>query len=245
MVKRQINSKENIKLQTGFVKWMLYYIAVFLIMWIVLWLSIYPPVADSFVADADTALKLLEGYKKQHLFIGVVIVSVVVVLIGFAAIALVLQIKSWRKPKYKTIVTQWTRQRTAFPEGVIIVFAAFAIFPVLILRDEHIFDRYKLFAQDVIAIEENRLETAIVQFETAFESTGLEALGGQYKNTVVWYKGTGYKVDNNAITEEPVEARTNFYVPLFLEFTADTEKATRYRITYTPNLHLVTLIEVE
>lgn len=259
-MRKKINNNENIKLQIRLIKWTLCYMVVWFLAFSVMLILMDSSVWNSFVMNADTPLELLQGYARQTFWLEIMLISVFIILVGFAVIASVLQIKDWIHMNNKKIVKEHPEMGLS-ALIVVLVFAAFAILPIFMLKEEKVFEKYEIFVQDVAAIEEGRLEAAAVHFSTNYEETGLEAIGGLElcDDTVICYKGVGYKVVDNVVLEEQIESWTKFYVPNFLNFNLDmehvydecqyrewnNEHATMYRITYTPNLHLIVSIEVE
>ena len=133
----------------------------------------------------------------------------------------------------------------------------FGFFPFMIFQNNNPFEQCEIFKQEIATIEEGKLETAVVHFSSDPYQRDMTTLGNV--NKTMYYAGSGYQVKNDKVTEERIESWTKFYVPNSMDFTLDIEHmyneqksiqwndeyATMYRITYTPNLKLITSIEIE
>lgn len=223
--------------------------------WIGLGIALRAAVMDQFVMKADTAVHLLESYGRQQLWILIVTVSAIIITIGFAIAAISFQIKEWISLREKAKVGKWKYPFAMVidPMVVIIVMAMFSWIPVFMLKEIRPLEKYNQLQKDIAAIEQGKLESATVYFSPDFKETDLVSIGKDYRNTVVCYCACGIKN-----TGEELPSWEEYYVPDFLEFTLDTENVydewkglewnrehtTMYNITYTPDIHLVTSVQV-
>lgn len=197
------------------------------------------------IGDADTPVRLLEGYARWYLLLEVMSFVTIIVVLVFGIIAIIFQAKQKRNPKYREVVAYWTgsglpsRGWMTEPTSLIVVFCGFMVFIFMMMMDINPLESYKMYKEDITAIEEGNLEEDVVFLYPDYKVKGIKK---DYPETVAWYKTTGCDV----------------YVPLFFDFTMDMEhvfeighsvawneeNAAKYHITYTPNYHLVASIEV-
>lgn len=244
---------KNLKAELHCLRWVFRYIGIWFLVWCGMILAMNKSVVNRFVENADTPVLLLESYCKQQLWLFTTSVLVIVITIAFAIVAFIFQIKDEHNPKNIEIIRKWAAYGCR-PSILIIIFASFVWIPIAMLNDIPLTERYTQIQKDIAAIEEDRLRSDLVFFNSNFSSVNFVSYDGDYADTAVCYHVAGVKR-----SRKHLPAWEKIYVPDFLHFNMDTEHAynewksiswneyhsTVYRITYTPNLHFVVSIEVE
>ena len=233
-------------------RWFFLYWALFFVSWGAMVFLISPKILDHFVADADTLIKLLDGYSKQQLwFLGVMCLGLLL-LIGGAGVIIFFLIKNYlhlRKcTRYREREFEYPLMGLFDPIVAIIIVALFSVFPILVLRDERPFRTYQQLKQEMMAVEEGKLEEAIVCFSSGYEEVAFASIGKDYKKTVERYEVIELENEDGDFSQWG-----DCYVPKFMNFQLERkqeyrpgnkEQAARYRITYTPEFHFVYSIQV-
>ena len=233
-------------------RWVFYYWALFFVSWGAMVFLTSPKILDHFVADADTLIKLLDGYSKQQLWFFGVMCFVLLLLIGGAGVIIFCLIKNYlhlRKcTRYRDRDLKYPLMGLFDPIVAIIIAALFSVFPILILRDERPFRTYQQLKQEMMAVEEGKLEEAIVCFSSRYEEVAFASIGKDYKKTVTRYKDIELENEDGDFSQWG-----DCYVPMFMDFQLEreqeyrpgnTKQAARYLITYTPEFHFVYSIQV-
>lgn len=124
-----------------------------------------------------------------------------------------------------------------------ILWAIYALCSVIIIKDEKILTKIEWFKEDMDALEKEELITSTVFFSNTYEDSGLGGFVENYPNMVVRYSGIGNEVIS--WTKFYVMKNSGFAINEKYEYNGQKnhDNAAMYRITYTPNYHLVVEIE--
>lgn len=247
---------KNLKAELHCLRWTLRYMGIWFLVWSGMALAINESVVDLFVKNTDTPILLLEGYGKQHLWLFTVTILVIVLTITFAIVAFIFQAKEKHKLKNtKNIIEYYSIAETCHLGLIIILlFASFVWIPIFMLDDMELMERYTQIQEDLAVAKEDSLKSDLVFLHSDSSMVNFVPLGSRYADTAVCYHVAGVNA-----SRKHLPAWEEIYVPDCLHFNMDTEHAYNewksiewneyhaviYRITYTPNLHLVVSIEVE
>lgn len=124
-----------------------------------------------------------------------------------------------------------------------VLWAIYALCSVIIIKDEKLLTKIEWFKEDMDALENEELITSTVFFSNNYEDSGLGGFVENYPNMVVRYRGIGNEVIS--WTKFYVMKNSGFAINEEYEYRGqmDHDSAAMYRITYTPNYHLVVEIE--
>lgn len=124
-----------------------------------------------------------------------------------------------------------------------VLWAIYALCSVIIIKDEKLLTRIEWFKEDMDALENEELITSTVFFSNNYEDSGLGGFVVNYPKMVVRYSGIGNEVIS--WTKFYVMKNSGFAINEEYEYRGqmDHDSAAMYRITYTPNYHLVVEIE--
>lgn len=234
-------------------RWVFLYWAFFYVSFCAMRFFMSPKILDRFVADADTLIKLLDGYSKQQLWLFGVLSLGLVLIIGGTVVIIFLLIKNYlhlRKcTRYRYRDLEYPLMGLFDPIVAIIIAALFSAFPILMLRDERPFRTYQQLRQEMLAVEEGTLEEAIVGFTLEYyEEVAFASIGKDYKKTAEHYRAIELKNEDGDLPQW-----RDYYVPKFMGFQLEREQeyrpgnwdqAVMYRITYTPEFHFIYSIQV-
>ncbi len=124
-----------------------------------------------------------------------------------------------------------------------ILWAIYALCSVAIISDEKLLTKIEWFKKDMEALENGELISSTVYFFYTYEESGLGCFVENYPKMVVCYDGIGNEVIR--WTKFYVMKNSGFAINEEYEYRGqmDHDSAAMYRITYTPNYHLVVEIE--
>jgi len=124
-----------------------------------------------------------------------------------------------------------------------VLWAIYALCSVIIIKDEKLFTKIEWFKEDMESLENEELISSTVYFYYTYEDSGLGSFVENYPNMVVRYSGIGNEV--SSWTKFYVMKNSGFAINEEYEYRGqmDHDSAAMYRITYTPNYHLVVEIE--
>lgn len=124
-----------------------------------------------------------------------------------------------------------------------VLWAIYALCSVIIIKDEKLLTQIEWFKEDMESLENEELISSTVYFYYTYEDSGLGSFVENYPNMVVRYSGIGNEVIS--WTKFYVMKNSGFAINEEYEYRGqmDHDSAAMYRITYTPNYHLVVEIE--
>ncbi len=124
-----------------------------------------------------------------------------------------------------------------------VFWAIYALCSVAIISDGKLLTKIEWFKEDMEALENGELISSTVFFFNDYEESGLGCFVEKYPKKVVCYSGIGNEI--NSWTKFYVMKNSGFTIKEEYEYRGqmDHDSAAMYRITYTPNYHLVVEIE--
>lgn len=206
-----------------------------------------------FFRNANSPVLLLEGYKRWWLIKGNLTLVSIVVLVVFGVIACIqqprLERKRERQWEYDDVIKYYTRvvrgngrrPSKGFPPRKLMLplVIGMTFFMVAIYFVMNPSEKYRLYQEDIVAISEGCLEEVTLCIYPDCEKMGLD---NELTETVVCYETSG----------------TDIYIPIYMNFVVDLHEnynpnndgtwlakhSATYKVTYTPNFHLVTTVEM-
>lgn len=248
------DKKEARKLQWKYSQWLLYFLLAFLVSAIAIACVLQPGTLRKYIAGADTAALLLQGYADWYKLLEktFLLASVLTAIFGLAA--LIFYIATINSPKYKACKMRFKRRGIPVTElGLVIFLGLFCNFVLsAITADINPREKYELYLEDIAAIEERDLLSVDVYLNQKYTAAGLASHGENYPTPL-----TAYRVLPVSPSDEVPSSWYSVYVVAgSSKFTPNTqhfynenqstewnaENAAIYRVTYTPNCHLVTSV---
>lgn len=251
-------NKTGFKYRVGYAGWAMFYCMIcFLCMF---WgiFAMMGSTPECFFIDANTPILLLEGYRNWWKIKGILTVVSIVVLVVLGVISCIqqskLEKKRERQREYNDVIKYYTRTvrcRTrygtrsylskGFPPGKIIfpMMLGMTLFMVAIYIVMNPSEKNRLYQEDIAAIAEGKLREETLCIYPDCEVMGLD---NELTETVVCYETSG----------------TDIYIPIYMDFVVDLHEdynpnndgtwlkkhSATYKVTYTPNFHLVTKVEM-
>lgn len=242
------NEKERGNLKWRYHQWHLYFLFSLVIGVAAILLTLMPSALDRLIADADTPALMLKGHADWYLSLLAVGALATIIPAGFGIKAFIFYAVNHSNPKYESVKFRIRVNHIPMSELglVVLIWILFLFIPAMIV-DINPLEQYQKYMEDVAAIEEGNLKTLDGQIEKGYERDGFAKHGQDYPVPFRRYR-----------TYDPDSGWISVYVPDFLDFTADSEHpykesqsvewnedhAATYRMTYTPNFHLATSMEI-
>lgn len=249
-----IGKKEARKLQWKYSQWLIYFIFVFLAAAVAITLVLQPATLRRYIADADTAALLLQGYADWYKLLEKTFLFSSVLTAVFGLAALVFYLATFNSPKYQACKLRFKKNGIPVTELGLVLFLGLFCYFVLsaITADINPREKYQLYLEDIVAIEKRELLSVDVYLNRNYTSAGLANHGQDYPMPL-----TVYNARPVSPSDETPSSWFNVYVVSgHFDFTPNkehfynenrntdwnAENAAVYRVTYTPNYHLVTSI---
>ncbi len=249
-----IDKKEARKLQWKYTQWLLYFIFAFLAAAVAITLVLQPATLRSYIADADTAALLLQGYAGWYKLLEKTFLISSVLTAVFGLSALVFYVVTFNSPKYEACKLRFKKKGIPVTElGLVLLLGLFCCFVLsAVTADINPREKYQRYLEDISAIEERDLLSVDVYLNQNYTSAGLANHGQNYPMPL-----TAYRVLPVSPSDETPSSWFSVYImSARVAFTPNqehfynenqstdwnAENAAVYRVTYTPNCHLVTSI---
>lgn len=249
-----IDKKEARKLQWKYTQWLIYFIFAFLAAAVAITLVLQPATLRRYIADADTAALLLQGYADWYKLLEKIFLFSSVLTAVFGLSALVFYAATFHNPKYQACRLRFKKKGIPITElGLVLVLGLFCCFVLsAITADINPREKYQRCLEDIIAIEERDLLSVDVYLNKNYASAGLADHGQGCPMPLTAYSARPVSPSG----ETPSSWFSVYVVSGHFDFTPNqehfynenrntdwnAENAAVYRVTYTPNCHLVTSI---
>lgn len=247
-------AKQANELKWDYHTWWIIFAMFFMVSASIIIFLLRPGTLESRIANADTPSLLLEGYAVWYQMFKSFYTLIVPFVPVFGLLALVFYLITARSPVYESAKMKIRILGIPLTEPVLVILMEifFSFVLISLFLDVQPYKQYKDLMADV-AVQEGRLESTQVYMNDNYEKAGFAACRPDAPKPV-----TAYSVINAVRDDNRPNTWYRVYVPDCLDFTLDTEHlfnenksvdwnsehTTVYLITYTPNYHLVTSIEV-